>query len=352
MEVERLKAHHYGILFTILALAIFTILDIKTSNVKAIIDERNKMNTSLTSAIDDGVNALARSYTKRSLIGSKDDGVSTFLISLYASLGLTSDPVAQQKLRLYIPVIALTDQNGLSIFFNDEYETSGITSIAMRWSERYPYAYEDEDFIYNFNLDDTVQIYDKNHIITANDDDAYIELDYHEFQTAGKYATFRNTHAGHFLLNDEEYYLVRKSVIITTINEKLAYYINKHNNIAAQYGISYNFSLPTIDESELLRSIEQPGMIVVFQGYPIHSTKETYNRVAIAGAQIYRDEIYYLEEKGWYKVYHVSTCTEVKTNPNIDQTTVYYTVEDCVKQGAYGCEKCTDGVNVPEYYIR
>ena len=347
-----MKAHHYGILFTLLALSIFLILDMKTSNVKAIIDERNKMDITLTSAIDDGVNALARSYTKRELLGSKDDGVNAFLLSLYASLDLTSDPVAQQKLRMYIPVIALTDQNGLYVFHNDEYEASGVTNIAMRWSERYPYAYEDNDFIYNFNLDDTLQIYDKNHIVTSNDDDPYIELDYHEFQTNAKYSTFRSTHAGHFLLNDEQYYLVRKSAIISTINEKLAYYINQHNSIAAQYGISYNFSLPTIDESELLRSIEQPGMIVVFQGYPIRSTMETYNRVVVAGAQIYRDEVYYLEEKGWYKVYHSSSCEDVKSNPNVDTSTIYYTVEDCVKEGAYGCEKCTEGVQVPEYYIR
>lgn len=346
-----MKAHHYGILFTILALAIFLILDMKTSNVKAILDERNKMDTSLNSAIDDGVNALARSYTKRELLGSKEDAAKAFFLSLYASLDFISDPVAQQKLQIYIPVIALTDQTGFYVFFHDDYKSSGVTNVTMRWSERYPYAYEDSDFIYNFHLDDTVQIYDKNHIITLVDEAPYIELDYHEFQTEEKYTTFRTTHEGHFLLKDETYYLVRKEAIISTINEKLAYYINSHNRIAKQYGVSYNFSLPVIDESELVRSIEQPGMLVIFQGYPIRGTKETYNRVAFAGARIYKDKIYYLEEKGWYKVYHSSTCEECQKNPNVDLSTIYYTVEDCVKEGAYGCEKCTEGVHVPEYYI-
>lgn len=346
-----MKAHHYGILYTILALILFLILDMKTSNVKAIIEERNQIDIALTSAIDDGVNSLATSYTSRQLLGSKEDGVNAFLLSLYASLDLISDPIAQQKLRMYIPAIAITDRNGFYVFYSDEYKTSGITSVAMRWSERYPYAYEDTDFVYNFTLDNTVQIYDKDHIITSNNDDPYLEIDYHEFQTDAKYANFRTSHQNHFLLNDEQYYLVRKGAIIATINEKLAYYINNHNRMASQYGITYNFSLPIIDESELLRSIEQPSMIVIFQGYPIRIANETYNRVAVAGARIYRDNVFYLEEKGWYKIYHSSTCEDIKNNPNVDIAKLYYSVEDCVKEGAYGCEHCTEGVHVPEYYI-
>lgn len=347
-----MKAHQLGIFFTVIALLIFLILDYKTSQVKAVIDEKNKMDLCLSSGIDDGVNTLAESFDKRDLITSREDVMNSFFTSLFASLDMVSDPVAQLNLRLYIPVILLTDSDGLYVFFHDEYNVSGITSIAMRWSEKYPYAYEDECFVYNFTMNDIVQIYDKNHIVTNLSQEPYLEVDYHDFQTEDAYQNFRHTYPNHFLLSDEQFYLVRKEVMIKQINDQMAYYINEHNSIAAQQGISYNFSLPVIDESELLRSIETPGMIVVFQGYPLRSLGETYNRVEIAGAQITKEGVYYMEQKGWYKLYHKSTCSECGSNPNIDVNNVFYNISDCAKEGAYACEKCCpEGVLVPDYYI-
>ena len=344
-----MKAHHYGIFFTVIALILFLTLDMKTSNVKVIHDEKSKMDRCLTAAIDDGVEVLSESYMERQIISSKEDVVEAFFCSLYNSLGFSADPTAQLKLRLYLPVLLITYDDGCYVFYNDEYKVDGATNVAMRWSEKFPYAYEDDYFIYGFTMDDVVNIYDKNRLITAEDDNPYLKVDYHEFQTRSSFSDFRKKHPNHFLLNDEEFYLIRKNTIVQMVNEKMQYYINFHNNIASQYGIAYQFSLPVIDESELLRSVEHPGMIVIFQGYPIRSTKEVYNRVDIAGAQVHREDIYYIEEKGWYKVYHTSSCAEVGTNVNIDTKNVYYDVADCVELGAFGCEQCTTGVHVPEY---
>ena len=133
------------------------------------------------------------------------------------------------------------------------------------------------------------------------------------------------------------------------INRTMKYYLNQHNDIAKSYGISYEFSLPVMDESEMMRSIENPGMILVFQGYPISFDGTTYNQVEVAGAQIYKKEKYVIEKKGWYKVYHHIDCVECENNPNIDFTKQYDSIEQCVEEGAYGCEICTNGVPVPEY---
>lgn len=302
-------------------------------------------------AVDHAMNELAVSYTKRKLIGSKEEAVSAFFLSLYNSLDLMDDPIAQQKLRLYVPAIILTDYDGIYVFFNEERMVSGITNVAMRWSERYPYVYEDDCFIYNFTMDDTVRIFDKNQILSSDDEDESVyEMDYHEFQTSDELAGFRASYPEHFLLQEERYYLVRKQAIIQTINEKTVYYVNQHNAIAPQYGITYNFSVPIIDESELLRSVEHPGLIAFFQGYPLQRMGQIYNRAAIGGAQIYKKDVYYLEEKGWYKIYHTSSCPQCETNGRINQETIYYSVKDCVEEGAYACEECCpQGVHVPNY---
>lgn len=344
-----MKAHHFGILFIGIALVLFLFLDIKTSQLKAVIDEENKMDQCLTNATDSSAQVIAKSYTTRQLVSSKEESVETFFSSMYASLGLIADPVAQQKIRMYIPVILVTGENGFNILYNDEYKIDGVKNVAMRWSEQYSYYYEDEYFVYGFTLSDIVKIYDKNGILGLKE--AYQEIDFHEVATSDSFKQFRNNHPNHFLLSEEDYYLVRKGAIIKLLNEKMEYYVNNHNYIASQYGIAYQFSLPVIDESELIRTVENPGIIVIFQGYPLTNLNEIYNRCIVAGAQIFKSEIYYIEEKGWYKLYHSSACSECNTNPNIDTTIPYYSQKDCVKQGAYGAECCTSGVYVPDYHL-
>lgn len=346
-----MKIQHLTILFAAILFAIMLIFDIKTSTLNRVLEEKEKMDAAMNTAIDDSVDTMSESYTKRSLMNSREEGMSAFFLSLYSSLGITSDVVSQQKLREYMPVIVITDNEGLYVFFHDEYVTStGISTLSMRWSERFPYTYEDDYFIISFTMGDTIKLYDKQHLLFS--DNVCREIDVHEFQVMDEGIAFRREHPDYFLLNDESFYLVKKSTIIQTINEKMKYYINAHNSIAVQYGITYEFAMPVVDELVMLRSVEQPGIIVVFQGYPIRGTSYYYNRVEVAGASIYKEDTYYLEEKGWYKVYHVASCEEVGTNPYIDTSDVYYNVRDCVEQGAYACEKCCpDGVHVPEYRL-
>lgn len=344
-----MKLHHFGIIFMVLAVAIFLMLDIRTSSLKAIYEESLTLERCLSQAVDDGANALVQSQDLRKLILSKNDGVQTFYTSMYSALGIASDIVAQEKIRRYIPVIAITDSDGLYLFYQDEYQVSGVKTIAMRWSEKYPYAYEDEYFVYHFTLGDTVKIYDKKHQLISNDKQPYLELDFHDLQNQEGYHTFRNEHAEHFLFHKELFQQVKRDVITHIICDKLAFYSNRYNHIAYQYGIEYHFSLPTISQSELMRSVEQPGMIVLFQGYPLREQNHYYNRTEVAGAQIFKKNHYYIELKDWCKIYHKSNCLECIKRIDVDQSQMFFDIRDCVVEGAYACEVCCpEGVPVPE----
>lgn len=347
-----MKLHHYSILFAAISLVIVLLLDIQTSTTKAVLEEQNQVEHNLSTAVDEGVHALAQSYTKRELIGSRQHAVERFFRTLYANFELLSDPIAQQTMRQYIPLIITTEQNGIYAYFHDLQIEEGIEVVRMQWSERYPYVYEDKDFIYTFTWGDTVKLYDVHHIITKEDESPYIELDYHEFSTSDRYASFRTKYPNHFLLEEQSFYLVRQDAMIKTIEKIMEYYLNEYNHIAKQYGITYEVSLPTLDVSELTRSIEQPSMIVIFQGYPLKNTNRMFHRIAIAGARIQLEELYGIEEKGWYKLYHRWTCDAWIPMEHSVNGRTYDSILDCVKEGAYACEICcVEGVRVPEYTL-
>jgi hypothetical protein len=132
----------------------------------------------------------------------------------------------------------------------------------------------------------------------------------------------------------------------------MAYYTSHHNHIAKQYGITYNFSLPVIREDEWAPYLDDVSMFVVFQGYPYgDKLGEVYNRIASSGAKISKNRLFYLEQIGWYYVYHRDNCPELENGGMILFDEPQYELETCVKKGAYACPVCNDmsGINAPDY---
>jgi hypothetical protein len=286
------------------------------------------------------------------IIINKELAVKSFFMSIDSSFGVLSDKDSQDKLNLYIPVITVTVNDGFYVFFSDNFiGADGYTYIARRWTEKFPYFYEDADLIYGFTLGDKVSILDKNNLLGGGIQKIY-QMDYHDFQTEDAFAAYRSARPNSILLNDESYSLVKKGSIINSLERKMAYYTSRHNRIAAQYGITYNFALPQMEEEEWAPYLDDIGIFVVFQGYPYGSeVGETYNRVASAGAKLSKNQVYYIEQKGWYLIYHRVGCPELSKPDIILKEEPYYDPLDCVKQGCYQCPVCSsdNGVYAPEY---
>jgi len=346
-----MKLYHYAILFAIIALTLFVIADVKTDNFGAISDEKKILDQSFHRAVDDAVLHLVESDGIEGLKVNKERSVEDFFLSLYAAMGITNNPEKQELIKNYIPVITITSEDGYYMYYSDEYKGSdNYTYYSKRWSEKLPYYYEDDDFIYGFTLTDTLTIYDKNGILDNSREQIIFTLDYHDLKSDEKYSNFRSKRSNSFLLNDESYYLVRKESIITCIEDSLAYYCDQHNYIAQQFGITYNFAMPVVDKSEWTQSIDTPSMIVIFQGYPFRNGVDgTYNRFVIAGSGIKKKEMYLLEQKEWYYLYHKDNCSELKKDNSIILSETYDEVIDCVNEGAYACPLCiSSGVYAPE----
>ena len=109
--------------------------------------------------------------------------------------------------------------------------------------------------------------------------------------------------------------------------------------------------MPTVNEDDWKLYLETNSMFVVFQGYPYGTEAgEIYNRIVSAGAKISKKNVYYLEQKDWYLIYHKETCEQLGKNGILFMEDPYYEVNECVKAGAYACPICSpEGVQAPDY---
>ncbi len=348
-----MKISQLSILFVGIMLILLFTMDIKTDNLNVMTDNKNDMDFYMNQAMDTAIDALLQvDATTGTEIMDKEKAADSFFSSMYSSLGILSDPVAQQKFRAYVPVIAVTTEDGYYLMYNDEFVgTDGYSYLSTRWTEKMPYSYEDNDFIYRFTMDTDMILYDKNNILDATGLVKMFDVNAVDIRTLGEYASLRSKiSSDSFLLDDEDFSLVRQQAIISHMEEDLSWYISRHNDIAEHFGITYQFTLPVADTSEWAKTIEGPGIIVIFQGMPlIEDASRIYNRMAFSGSGVRKDIVYYVEQHEWYYLYHMAGCPLLEGNMNVREEH-YYTVEECSRLGAFGCEICDPvGVHAPDY---
>ena len=370
-----MKLSQYSLLFAIIFIILITITNVRTNNYKAIIEDRQRIDKNIETAIDDGIDSLIEVDSNNNLQINKDAAVDSLFMSLYSTFDVLSDKSAQAKLDLYIPVVAVTSENGFHILYSDIYTAEdGKTYTTKRWSEKMPYYMEDDDFIYVFTLGDIITIHEKKALLDPKGDQKTHRVNYKELSTDPEYQNFRIKKSDSFLLDDELFDEVRKGVVAKCLEEKMALYTSHHNEIAVRYGLTYNFALPLVSDDAWSPYLSEPSMFVVFQGYPYGGgTGEVYNRFFSVGSRISKNKVYYIEQVGWYLMYHLNTCSELlkdgKTPADTTNTfyydediykdgivyyneerVPYYTEEACVQEGAYACPKCiTNGVYPPDY---
>ena len=341
-----MKIYHFALLFLLFFLVAAVKIDISIGKLKAIENENEIITQNLVSATSDAVNYLSKtgSYGGGSI--NKEEVLNTFFMSLYSSMGIISDRAAQAEIEMYIPVILLCDSDGYYVYYYDEYKASdGNTYVERVWSEKMPYAYEDEYFVYRFTLTDEVYLYDKNDLLRQ--EDTLIQGIYKEFQTNSIYAEFRTSYSSCMLLNDENYEIIRKESIISTLEDVMSYYTSRHNFIASRQGITYTFSFPSGRQDEWATHIDDVNLLVVFQGYPYGSDRNyTHNKVASAAGNIIKKDKYLIEEKSWYKLAHKKGCEKIKES-SIILDEKFDTIEECAELGAYCCECIEHGARVP-----
>ncbi|HKL79783.1 MAG TPA: hypothetical protein VJ888_05025 [Mobilitalea sp.] len=346
-----MKLSHLSILFVAIFVMIIISTDIRTEDLTVITAAKNDMDFIMDQAVESAVEALKQMESETISVSELDDAAESFYSSMYASLGILSDPVAQEKFRAYVPVIAITTEKGYFLMYNDEYTGSdGYTYISKRWTELRPYYFLDNDFIYRFTFSSRLSMYDINNLLKLSDNTKLYETTVEEIREGNAYLSLRTRRGGSFLLDQESFPLVRQQSIVNSLEKDMSWYISRHNQIASYYGITYRFALPLSSTSDWNKTIEGPGIIVVFQGMPLaEGTEKVYNRIAFSGAGVRKDGVYFIEQHSWYYIYHKKGCPRLEGNLNIRQEH-YDSVEECSKLGCYACEYCDPvGVHAPDY---
>lgn len=329
-----MKGYHFTIIFSIIAIVVFTMIDMDTEELAASVHNKFFIEETFMSAVDAGTNGLLVSIEKEDIL-AKERANEEFFFTLAAGFGILDNPFQQELLKLYIPVLAITTEDGFYILFNDEYDNNGVLEVSKQWSELIPYSYEDDNFVYRFTLNDKVTLYDKNNIL--GEDTAVVHLDFHEIKDNPFYKKVVEVSPDNIMLEEELFYLTKNYAITSKLEEYLSYYVNCNNDIAEHFGVTYQFILPETDNSEWVRGINGTGMIVIFQGFPYNNGRSYYNQFAVAGATIKHADIYYIVAKDWYYEYHKEGCEEfIKGN----EIKTCYDMESCAKEGAFACKEC------------
>ena len=213
------------------------------------------------------------------------------------------------------------DKDGFYIYYYDQYKMDGNSYIRQQWTEKYTYSYEDRDFIYSFTFDSFIKLYDKdlNKVIEGEWYD--LGLLYPESNVLSDEKTFDET---------------RRLSIITALEEKMSYYISRYNHIASQFGVSYTFTLPAIEDDVWNRTIDDVSIFVLFQGYPYgYGTLDTYNKYAYGGARVLKSSAYFITMEDGISYYHKDKCNKVT-----DKAYPIYDKKICAESGAFACDQC------------
>lgn len=305
------------IIFVLIYLSISVVLTIRVEELRDISLEKTEYTKILESAVDDGVFHLIELDKNRNFALLKENAAEQFFTSLSSGFGILGNKSKEETLQLYIPVILITDIDGFYIYYSEKI-TGKEVFLKKNWSEKYFFSFEEGEYIYYFTFGTGIKIFDKATGIVYEGN--YKEID---LPTAA-------------LLQDyERYELTRRNTIMNKVQEKILYYINNHNRIAQEYGIQYHFWLPEIDTDDWYRTIDDIGMMVIFQGYPYGKSYETFNRYSFSVARIRKSNQYYIIEKSNIKSYHKEGCKEIN-----QKDIVFYSPEECALQGAFPCVEC------------
>lgn len=294
----------WAILFTALFFPFFILLAIPAGNITDAAFVETKYTAGLRTALQDGAEMLnineSQAYeagygSMKRFRADKERALEAFSRTIYMNMGISEDIQAQAALWWYIPALAVVDYDGYYIYAMQSYiNADGEEVIRHTWSPKIPYAYnDDEGNSIHFTLDNEVEAYNRS-----------TGLWYSGLQTEleGKTGIELLDKPGTF----EE---VRRISIVHAIQDDLAYYIGRHNELALRNGISYTFSLPVIEQEEWVNTVNDIGMMAFVQGIPIGD--RYYNNYAFGGGRLVKNPVYFggVDSNTGLKYYYRDTCS-------------------------------------------
>lgn len=298
-----MKITDLAIAFTAVFFPMFLILGMRSDSLEQVRYIEMTYTAALRTAVQDGAAVLnvnesqqyeaaydSLKYTRV----DKDKALEMFSRTLYHNMGIGDDPAAQHALWWYVPAIAVIDYDGYYVYALQNYEGSaGDPLIQHQWTPKIPFAWSDEQGnSIHFSLDEYVEVYESG------------SGKWH----SGIRSELANEIHVPLLSSGDVFDQVRRRAIVDAVQEDLAYYISRHNELALRNGISYRFALPVISQEEWLNTVDDVGIMAFIQGLPIG--EQRYNNYALGGGRLVKSPVYFggVDPVSGMKYYYRSSC--------------------------------------------
>lgn len=292
-----------GLIFVILTLPLFFFNDLELTYQSKNLELMTLYDGALYQAVADAAYALqlnelqeheVKYESKKDIRVNKELAIETFFHTLYSNFDILHDPIAQEVLQAYVPLVAIVDYDGLWIHAGEEFrDSNGDMHYKHVWQMKHLFTRGDlEGNTFSFTLDDYVYFYDQSTGIRYEGTREEVNL------AAGGRID---------VLNDEDLFEeVRRLTIIQTIQDHLAATINAHNEKVKKYGIVYQFTLPVFSQEEWSNTIDDISVIAFLQGIPMYN--QHYNNYALGGSRLMVRDRYFGTIEDGIKVYYPGRC--------------------------------------------
>ncbi|WP_366295474.1 hypothetical protein [Paenibacillus sp. AN1007] len=324
-----MKITELSIVFVLIFFPLFYIFTLRTHDVQKASELAYRYQTALQTAVMDAGAVMHQNEKQHAEAGyesikfvraDKELALSAFTQTMALNMGIQNDPPAVQHMFDYIPAIVILDYDGYYMYAKETAMTGEIErSFRHVWSAKKPYTYSDSDGnSINFTLDGYIYAYDAG---------------------AGKWIEgFQQELAADStitLLQDTAVFeQVRRSRIVTRVQDDLADVINRHNEFARKNGISYLFTMPLISQEDWYNSINDTGLMAFIQG--IAAGDQKINNYAIGGGRLVKRTAVVggMDSATGIKYHYPATC-----NPGFRAEEVFTTAKQAAARGyfEYNC---------------
>lgn len=402
-----MKIQNYAIIFIIIILP-FSIVCKTTINEKIdTLNDETRINNAIDAATVDAVKTIIDLNNEfYNLYGDQmlnltqplaKEAIDTFFNTLSINNNLPfvkDDSLKTAYFSTYIPAIIVIAYDGFYVYSIEE-TAAGTEEYVL--SSKIPYVYKDPTgYIIHFTLGNYIELYAPNGVLYKGEfkkdyiDQAKDEYDeIHDIlsmltlealpqlttdmslimygltrsstdsgvtlPTLPSYLTTMSTSGKPPMTRDysdvysgddvSEFNIKRREVIISLITSTLNEKMNKHNRYADMMGVTYDFYLPEIKDSEWINSIDDISIMAFIQGIPV-GTDSYYNNYALGSARIVRAERYYALTDGSGIYYHKKDCkdlidgTKYDTAGEPENVDAFLSKISAAKAGYYPCPKC------------
>ena len=399
-----MKLTDFALIFVAILLPVVVIVYVNTAFVVKSEKQEMYYKNLMNSAIFDAVSSMKQvenddtdiDYGYSGIVDKKVSintslAISTFYNSLAKNFDISGNEMALSRLKMYIPVVAVMDYDGIYIHSAEEAE-SGDIEFLTKPKVQYNYTYvilknnnnlsetsyemvalEDiasinevrdrllSDYIYevNFTMDDFIylNIYKlKNNGLIGN-----VEV------SKGFYLT-DNINNSQLIYNADMLSQDRTELLTDIVNKlkelksitiakvgmkEISYAVNKHNEYAKQAGINYTFRFSVESDAAWYETMDGIGMIAIIQGISFGNRYLNYKAYSASDLVVakkyfvskgvtleeknlsyFEKDLYHMSENcDVYKEYKNSTIEKISPN-------YYNTQADAATQGYYPCPIC------------